>query len=746
MAPSLSSRVFAGRTSELGALAAALARAADGSPTVALVGGEAGIGKSRLLAEFAARAPEGNARVLWGHCAGLEEAAIPLLPIVTALADLPDDEGGPDLRGTRVHPLVVDRLERASASAPVLLLVEDIQWADRSTLDLLTFLGRRLRSARIMVVATYRSDEVDRHEGLQRFLADAATAPAALRLELPGLTRAEMHEQLAGIVGAPPTAQLLDAVFTRSEGNPFFAEELVAADGVSATLRDTLLARIATLDAQAQATVRVAAAGGTHVHHELLAAVVALGEPELSEALRAAVRHHVLVGRDDGFAFRHALLQEVVYEELLPGERARAHAAFASALEARPGLAGGNEATVAAEIAHHWRRAGDTPRALVAAVRAGAAADRVGALAEAARHHKRALALWDAVPDPEQVAGVDRATLLARAANAPAWTGQPAEAIDLVDAAIALVDPSAEPVRAALLYQRRGMHAWQLGRAGAVRDFERAVELIPDEPPSSERARALGGLGLILMLTGEPARSRTHCEAAVAVARSVGASVEEAYALASLGDDLGRLGDRAAGLRCLRRASSIAEDAGDGEVLSRTAIPLSDMLRRDGQLDEAIEVALAGAERSRREGLEMREAFCELNAAEAAFELGRWDVADRLVRGVLARDLSGVTLAFAHHVAGALATARGDLDAAATHLAAQHAAVGPDPVPPDYYAVEAEAELALWQRRPEAAARAARLGVRVMAPDALRCLLMAALGLRAEADCAQLARARRDGA
>jgi DNA-binding CsgD family transcriptional regulator/tetratricopeptide (TPR) repeat protein len=770
----LSSSVFAGRESELGELVAAMTRAADGAPAVVLVGGEAGIGKSRLLSEFATRAADGGARVLWGQCVGLEEAAIPLLPVADALSDLADDGGdaardllaavAAPLAGpasaqlvagpvARLHALVLDRLERASASAPVVLVLEDLQWADRSTLDLVAFVARRLRRDRILVVASYRTNEADRRDHLRRFLADLGTAPIAQRLELAGLTRAEMHCQVAEILGATPPAELFQAVFGRSEGNPFFAEELLAvatrssADGLSPTLRDMLLARIAALDAGAQAVVRVAAAGGREVHHRLLATAAGLPEPELSAALRAAVRDHVLMARDDGFAFRHALLQEVAYGELLPGERARLHAAFAAALEARTDVAGGNAATVAAEIAHHWLRAGDKPRALTAAVRAGTEAERVGALAEAARHHRRALALWDVVPDADRPAGIDRATLLARAANAPAWTGHPAEAIDLVDAAIALVDPAAEPVRAALLHQRRGIYLWQLGHsADGVRDFEHAVWLIPAEPPSAERARALGGLGLILMLAGQPARSRGHCEAAVAIARDVGARVEEADALASLGDDICRLGDRAAGLEHLRRARSIAMDTGDREVLSRTAVPYSDMLRRDGQLAEAVEVALAGARESRRAGLDLREGFCEMNAAEAAYELGRWDLVDRLTRDVLARGVTGVTLAFVHYIAGTLACARGDLDAAAAHLGAQHDAVGPDPLPPDYYVIETEAELALWQGRPEAASRVARHGVQLAAQDALRCVLMASLGLRAEADRAELARARRDRA
>ena len=767
MAQRVSSSVFAGRSRELAELRAAMARAVDGAPTVVLVGGEAGIGKSRLLSEVATQAAGAGVRVLPGQCVSLEEAAIPLLPVADVLRHLSGDDRSArelldavtsPLNGStssqlvagpsaRLHTLVRDRLERASASSPVLLALEDLQWADRSTLDLVAFLARRLRRERILVVATYRSDEVARRDDLQRFLADVSSAAIVERIELTGLTRSEMQDLVAGILGADPAPDLVDDVFARSEGNPFFAEELMAATGqgaLSPTLRDTLLARIGTLDSGGQTVVRVAAAGGREVHHRLLAAAAALPEPALTEALRSAVSHHVLEAREDGFAFRHALLQEVVYAELLPGERARLHSAFAAALDARHDLAGGNAATVAAEIAHHWLRAGDRPRALAAAVRAGDEAERIGAFAEAARHHRRALELWDVVAEPDRPVGIDRATLLARAANAPAWTGDPADAIRLVEAAIALVDPAAEPVRAALLHQRRGILLWQLGRAEeGARDLERAVGLIPAEPPSPERARALGGLGLILMLAGEPARSRVQCEAAVAVAHAVGARVEEADALATLGDDLSRLGDLPAGLRCLREARALAAETGDSEPLSRIAVPLSDQLRRDGRLAESVEVALSGAREARRAGLDARESFCELNAAEAAYELGDWELADRLAREVLARAPTGVTLAFAHHIAGALARARGELGAAEAHLAAQRDATG-RAAPPDYYDIEAEAELALGQGRHEAASDAARRGVHVTAPDALRGMVMAALGARAEADRAELARARRD--
>jgi DNA-binding CsgD family transcriptional regulator len=755
----LSSGVLAGRATELGELVAAMDRAIDGTPSVVLIGGEAGIGKSRLVAELAARADDAT-RVMWGQCAALDDAVIPLLPVAEALSEAGDADArdvlatGPataQLVGApaaRMHAAVLDRLGVASTAAPVLLVLEDIHWADRSTLDLLAFLARRLRTEQILIVATYRDDEVDRRDGLRRFLADIATAPSARRIELAGLERAELSEQIAGILESAPPSDLIDDVLARSGGNPFFAEELVAVresgspDELSPPLRDVLLARITTLDATAQAVVRVAAACGREVHHRLLAIAADLAEPALSDALRAAVRHHVLVAHERGFAFRHALLQEVAYGELLPGERAQLHAALATALEANPDLAGGNAATVAAEIAHHWLRAGDEPRALAAAVRAGSEAERVGALAEAAGHDARALALWDVVPDAELVAGVDRATLLTRAADASAWTGQPADAVELVDAALALVDPAVEPLRAAELHHRRGIYLWQLARPlEGVTDLERAVALIPAAPPSADHARALGRLGLLHLLSGQHARALEYGQQAFAVAREVGARAEEAESLACTGQCLVALGDRPAGLEQLRRARSIAAEIGDDELLSHAEVALSDSLWRDGRLEEAIEVALHGADVSRRAGIDMRERYCELNAAEAAHELGRWDLVERISSELLALDLSGITLAFAHHVAGALARARGDLAAAAEHLAAQRDALGVD----ESYVLEDEAELALWQGRPDAAARAARRGMGLEGEDALRVLSMATLGVRAQADLAELARARRDG-
>ena len=238
---------------------------------------------------------------------------------------------------------VLEVLRGLSETAPVLLALEDVHWADRSTLDLLTFLVGRLREERLLLAVTYRSDEIDRRDALRGFLAEAARRPRVERLQLARLTPAEALAQLEGILESAPARGLAEAIFARSEGNPLFAEELVSAaehDGAERlpeTLRDMLLARIGGLSASAQDVVRAAAVGGRRVHHELLASVIDLDEAQLTHAIREAVRDHVLVADGDSVTFRHPLLQEAAYGELVPGEGARLHAACAHALERRPG-------------------------------------------------------------------------------------------------------------------------------------------------------------------------------------------------------------------------------------------------------------------------------------------------------------------------------------------------------------------------------------------------------------------------
>ena len=761
MSGRLSSQVVVGRQGELAGLRAAFDRAAGGEAAAVLVGGEAGVGKTRLLGELTSYAADAGARVLVGRCADLRDAEMPLLAIAEALATLGPLPGTASTGleeawsgrapGVAVFMPIVELVRETADSAPVLLAVDDLHWADRSTLDLLTFLLARLRDERVALVLTFRSDELDRRAALRDFVAEAGRLPIVERVELPRLARDDIAAQLQGILGRAPEPALVQAVFARSDGNPLFAEELVAAGGAGcelpATLRDMLLARIRALDDHAQAAVRAAAVGGGRVRHELLTAAV--DDRGLDTAIRHAIVGHVLVAEGDAVAFRHPLLQEVAYDEALPGERAALHAAFARTLERRPQLAGATAAIVAAEVAHHWWRAGDARRALPAALEAGIAAERASAPAEAAVHLLRALDLWDQVD--ERPAGVDRVDVLARAAEATAWSGAPEQGIELITAALELVDERAEPVRAGLLYERRGFFRWWQGRgAEGMADYEQAVRVMPADPPTPERAFVLAGLGFILMLLGRGIRSRAVAEEALAVARSVGAGAAEVRALATLGNVLESLGERKEGIAHLRRARALAGEVGDPEVRSQTTAGLTDALRKDGQLEQAISIGLEGAEEADRAGLGAAQgAFNALNAAEAALELGRWDVVDRVTAEVRARPGGNATATFAHHLQGMVAIGRGDDAAAEEHLRRSldllDAAAGPELL---RYPGELEALIALAQRRPEDAARAAGDALRLAreTSDAATAARPAAIAVRAYAESAALARARRDRA
>ncbi|HEX2084456.1 MAG TPA: AAA family ATPase, partial [Solirubrobacteraceae bacterium] len=437
----VSSSRFVGREPELAELEHLLGEAADGRAHLAFVTGESGMGKTRLVDELAARATAGGARALFGECIELGSGELPYAPIVSALRQLarrgdpvldalgparaelaqllpelgeptpaPRADIGAATPQARLFEVLLGLLERLGREAPVLLVVEDLHWADRSTRDFLVFLSRALCRERVLVVGTYRSDELHRRHPLRPLLAELERSERARRIELRPFTREELTAQLTGILGAEPERGLVDRLFARSEGNPLFAEELLAAgrDGrgeLPPTLRDALILRVEALPDAAQELLRVVAAG-QRVEHDVLREVSGIDGRALREALREAAASGLLVPDEDGrYAFRHALLREAVVDDLLPGERSELHLALAEALERRLDDADGASVDPAAEVAHHYAEAGDRPRAFAAALRAASDAEKVHANGEAAALLERALELWHRVPDPEQVAG-----------------------------------------------------------------------------------------------------------------------------------------------------------------------------------------------------------------------------------------------------------------------------------------------------------------------------------------------------
>jgi DNA-binding CsgD family transcriptional regulator/tetratricopeptide (TPR) repeat protein len=766
----VASAAFIGRRGELRALRAALSRAADGDPAVVLVGGEAGIGKTRLVSELTAACAADGTRVLTGGCVPVGEGSLPYAPVVEVLRALvaelgPDTvrelvgpswpelarlapglgrpQADPDGHGaqSRLFELLLGLLGRLTEQQPILLVVEDLHWADRSTRELLAFLVRNLRRERLVLVATYRDDEPGQQR-LRAYLAELDRGPVE-RLELPRLDRAQTTAQLAGILGAAPDTDLADSVFARSQGNPFFTEELLAvvragSDELPATPRDLLRGRVDALAEPARRVLAVVAVAGRQVPHRLLAAVAGLDDEALTEGLRAAVAAQLLVrtAGADGYDVRHALLREVVDADLLPGESARLHARLAQALTDHPGLADGSPAVAAAELAAHWDGAGEPARALPARVQAGLAADRAHAFPEAGRHYERALELWEEVPDPDRDAGLDRVELLTRAGAAAGATAQVERATVRLTMALGQVDPAADPVRSALLHMRLGEQRWHGDdEPGCLAALEEAVRLLPTEP-SADRARVLTYQAQWLMMAGRCHEAEGRAAEGLAIARAVGARAEEGHALDILGScafDAGQL----------EAACRIAEEVGNAEGIVRGYLNLSSTLWAIGRLRDAHGTARRGLAFARELGLESTlGSILTAHVARGLYELGHWEEAGSVLAEALARDTwAAVPL---HGIGGLLELGWGDLAAARRHL---DLAGRPEPSgSAGNFVASALIELAVQERRygdARAALDQALKAVERLDPEFSG---IYALGLQVEAGLAEVARAARSAA
>jgi DNA-binding CsgD family transcriptional regulator/tetratricopeptide (TPR) repeat protein len=777
----VASPTFVGRVEELGVLEAAQGRAANGEPAMVLVGGEAGIGKTRLVAELADRCRAAGAHVLVGGCLPVGGDGLPYAPIVEALRPLPIELGvdavrqligpswselarllpslgepasGPAGRAAqaRLFELLLGLLGRLGEQAPLILVIEDLHWADRSTRELLGFLVRNLRAERLLLVVTYRSDE-PHPDRLGPYLAELARGGRVERLELDRLDRAATAAQLTGILGASPAADLVEAVFGRSEGNPFFTEELLAAvragsGPLPATSRDLLQGRVEGLAEQARWVLGVAAVAGRQVSHRLLAAVAGLEDRQLDAALRAAVARQLLVTGPgpEGYQLRHALLREVVEAGLLPGERARLHAGYAHALTERPELAPGAPAVAAAELAAHWDAAGVPDRALPARIQAGLATERARAFAEAYQHYERALELWEQLPDPGRPAGLDRVDLLARAAEAAAFTGAAQRAVGLLEDAHSRLDLTAEPVRAAVLLARLGDHRRVAGdEAGALAALEQAERLMTAAPPSAERARVFAAHAYALRQSHRTREGLPRCEEAIATARAVEAQTEEAKALRVLASCLIDLGDLDRGITVGLEARRLAQAVGDAETVIGTYMVVSAGLALAGRKRDAVEDAQQGYQYACELGLERAlGSYVAVNLALGFLDTGRWAECERLTRELLAGDswdASGL-----HEVLGMLLTRRGEFEAAQEQL---NLALQLSPPFFKGMTLRGPAELALWEGRHDEADAAVAEGLRWLVerdPDGTRAhyrSLWYPLAMRLEADRAERAAARR---
>ena len=461
------SRTMVGRDTELSELAGLvglLGPASSGRPGAVLLSGDAGVGKTRLLMELRDLARAEDWRVYAGHCLDFGESALPYLPFSEVLGRFAADQ--PELvdRVAASHPAITrlqpgrrvravdvgsgaavsepgatgDRselfeafhalLDAGAADAPLLVVIEDAHWADQSTRDLLGFLFTRSFENPVSIVASYRSDDLHRRHPLRRQVAEWSRIPTVDRLQLSRLSEAAVRELIAELASVELGERQVAAIVDRAEGNAFFVEELVASecdDGLPTDLADLLLVRIDRLEEHARQVVRLASVAGRRVSHELLAAASDLSPAELEDGVRQAVEMNILVAGTGTYSFRHALLGEAVYDDLLPGERVRLHHQYVDALTSEPGRG------TAAELARHARRSMDLDRAATASIEAGDEAIGVSGPDEAAHHYQQALEL---LADPERAARLelDLSKLAVKAADALSTSGDNQRAAELL--------------------------------------------------------------------------------------------------------------------------------------------------------------------------------------------------------------------------------------------------------------------------------------------------------------------------
>ena len=710
--------------------------------------GEAGIGKTRLAAELARRAREAGFGTLLGRSIDLVGTELPYQPFAEALRSIagrplgggPRPADAPAGSQLRVFEETLALLTGHAAAAPVLLVLEDLHWADTSTLDLVVFLAHNLAERPVVLLATYRRDE-PASAGRMRRLADGVRrSGSGLVLELGPLAPGELTALLAARALLP--AAVTDAIVARSEGNPFFAEELLAglaaggeAGELPRRLRDLLLQRVARLDPATQDLLRLAAAAGRDVGYPLLAALAAVPEPDVRESLRQAVEHEVLVPDQAAgtFRFRHALLAEAIYTTILPGEREELHARLAEELS--------RTATASpAELAPHWAAAGRAAEALTASVEAARQAEAVFGLAEAVAHLERALALWSAVPGAAGLTGLDLAGLCSWAAELASQTGASPRAAELARRAIELTGDD-DPPRATLLHVRLGVYLYANGeqrrRARRVRARGRARPAALGGARAGARGvrhRVADGLALPGVTRGLRAGARAR---AVNAGRGRPSCGRSPYSAATSPTS-------AAATRAspgsARRCGSPGKSAIRWPCSGCTSPSPTCCSCWDGPGSRP-RLGETGLEAIRGYGVD--NTVLAANWIEALLAVGDWDEAERASVTAL-RILTASYSYMALIIRADVEIGRGHFDAAREHLDAALATLREDRGLGVYDGYRAE--LALWERRWPDAAQAIDDGLtQAQSEEAAQIRVqLCAKGLRAQAELAALARARRD--
>jgi ATP/maltotriose-dependent transcriptional regulator MalT len=776
---------FVGREGELSRLLAAV----GGDPRLVLVTGDAGVGKTRFVTEGMRRVAADTAVAVWGGCLPMRET-LPLLPLADALGELSRfDRGGvlesalavapgyvrvevarllPELGSGTVEPAgpedgqrdrlfaaIADLFGAVARRRRIVLVVEDVHWADTATLDCLTFLTRARRDPAVPVMVTCRSDEAPLESHVVEWLAHVRARGGVVQIGLGPLSRDEVAEQVAGISGSPPPAVVVDELYARTEGNPFFIEQLAAASpegglgsgaGLPAGLAELLVTRAARCSGAARTVLSTLAVASRPLGEELIGAVSRLDADEVRSGLRELNATRLLGEAASGGEHRprHALLAEAVAADLLLSEKIALHEHMAEALQAA------GDDTFAAEVAGHWAAAGRAAEEVPARVRAAEAAERVFGYTEAATHWERAIRLYERVPDAEHVAGIDLPRLYLRALDALEASGEGERYGVLAEEAYRRFANHPDPEVAAVINLAAAVSRWEWAAADALPLIEQALKLFEQAPPSVDKARAWSTYANLFLfhVDGQENARLAALNRALQVAESAGATALIAGIQAGLAHDAFLRGQVAQGFAVLERARALAEASADGAALMTLAVDESDVLLKTAKFDRAVEAALLGLDTARETGRHMSfDAIIAVsNAAEALLAKGRTaeaaELIDPLTSGPADRDHYP-----AHGLRLEIDLLRGYVEAAAervvqiTHLEGSLASLDNT-----RELAQRAAEVAAWEAQPNDGLVQVREALaRYSAPDlTIQCGWLLAVGMRACADMAEQGRARRD--
>lgn len=677
-----------GRDEELSALAEGLDEARDHRPLVFLVGGDAGIGKTRLLTELVARSDE---RVLWGGCLPSGERGVPYLPLIEMIRSLDDDmkeslppalsalaptgdaESEPASSRSQMFQAVIELFEDLASRAPLIVVVEDLHWADRSTRDLLDFLIGLLRDQRILLVCSIRTDDLPTDHPLRPQLAEWLRRSSVRRLDLEPLSPEDSLRLVTLLTDRELTRDQADLMVERADGNPFFLEELVAAGagttGPPHRMRDLLLGRTHDLSPDLLRLLRIASVGGTTIDEHLLSQVAELPIDETRGLLRAGIEAQVLTIDDRNCRFRHALVAETLHGDLLPAERREYHAAYADALSTQ------ESSVPPGELATHQAGAGRSEEALAAWVKAGEAAESQFAFAEAQHGYQSALGIWDSVAGPEEHSGLTRVALVRRQAEMAFLGGEFEIACLAARDALELIDSEIDPITAALVHHRLARYLCDTADHNEALEHQvRAVELIPEIPPTPERAMVVSGLASILQFEGRYHEAHECAVEAISLATTTHAVEAETLARNILGNTTCIIEDVDLGLERIREALDLAEQTGDVHQQSTALWNMMANLFTAARWEETV-VACRGLEEIYPR-IGMSHWLTELRSTlvDLFFRLGRWDECEAAIEEAETLDPNQADLVGLSE----LHVAHGDLAAARRCVQAKVAAAAGD--------------------------------------------------------------------